>query len=153
MASTASTSMKRLQKEFSDIAKAPPTWCSASVVGDNLHKWRVNVSGPEGSPFEKGNFEIELDIPMDYPFKPPALKFTTKIYHPNIKSDGNVCSELLSQNWSPQLKIQDVLVQIRALLIEPNPDNPLEADIAQQFKTDRNAFNKTAKEWTKKYAK
>ncbi|GAM29174.1 hypothetical protein SAMD00019534_123500 [Acytostelium subglobosum LB1] len=149
----ASTSAKRLQKEITDIIKAPPTWCSAAVVGDNLHKWKATVLGPEGSPFEKGTFEIELDIPHEYPFKPPTLKFTTKIYHPNIKSDGTVCSELLSQSWSPQLKIQDVLLTIRTLLIEPNPDNPLEVDIAQQFKTDRNAFNKQAKEWTKKYAK
>eukprot|EP01132_Coremiostelium_polycephalum_P004886 gene4886-6094_t len=146
-------SSKRLQKEITDILKAPPTWCSASVVGDNLHKWKASVVGPEGSPFEKGSFDIDIDIPNDYPFKPPALKFTTKIYHPNIKSDGSVCSELLSQSWSPQLKIYDVLVTIRALLNEPNPDNPLEVEIAQQFKSDRNAFNKTAKEWTKKYAK
>ncbi|EGG18408.1 ubiquitin-conjugating enzyme E2 [Cavenderia fasciculata] len=151
--SVPSTASRRLQKEYQDLLKTPQGWMSASVVGDNLHKWKATVIGPEGSPFEKGTFEIDLDIPNDYPFKPPALKFTTKIYHPNIKSDGSVCSELLSQNWSPQLKIQDVLVTIRALLTEPNPDNPLEADIAQQFKTDRNAFNKTAKEWTKKYAK
>ncbi|KYR01925.1 ubiquitin-conjugating enzyme E2 [Tieghemostelium lacteum] len=147
------TSNKRLQKEITDILKTPPTWCTAQVVGDNLHKWKATVIGPENSPYEKGNFEIELDIPVDYPFKPPALKFTTKIYHPNIKSDGTVCSELLSQNWSPQLKIFDVLTTIRLLLQEPNPESPLEVEIAQQFKNDRNAFNKAAKEYCKKYAK
>lgn len=42
---------------------------------------------------------------------------------------------------------------MRTLLKEPNVDNPLEADIAQQLKNHPNDFAKTAKEWTKKYAK
>ncbi|KAN0041551.1 hypothetical protein ACTFIV_004093 [Dictyostelium citrinum] len=144
---------KRLQKEFNDMLKTPPSWCSAHLVDDNFQKWKATVQGPEGSPFEKGVFSMDIDIPADYPFKPPTLKFTTKIYHPNIKtSDGSICAEVFS-TWSPQLKILDVLTTIRSILTDPNPDNPLENEIAQQFKTDRNAFNKTAKEWTKKYAK
>lgn len=105
----------------------------------------------------------------------------TKIYHPNVKSDGQLCNEVLNDGWSPQLKIPEVLMTIRQVLVEPNPgnlpslhspfcshvhltlsslrsgpkraDNPLEPEIAQQFKENRTAFNKTAKEWTKKYAK
>jgi len=148
----AATSNKRLQKEFTDIQKTPPAWGTASIVADNLHKWKITVTGPEGSPYEKGTFEIDMDVPADYPFKPPTIKFTTKIYHPNIKSDGTICAQVLSQ-WSPQLKIVDVVIMIRSLMTEPNPDDPLEPEIAQQFRTDRNAFNKTAKEWTKKHAK
>jgi ubiquitin-conjugating enzyme E2 D/E len=48
--------------------------------------------------------------------------------------------------------MQQVLLTIRTLLEEPNLENPLEAEIAQQYKSDKNAFIKTAKEWTKKYA-
>jgi ubiquitin-conjugating enzyme E2 D/E len=81
------------------------------------------------------------------------LKFNTKIYHPNVKTDGGVCADILADGWSPQLKISEVLLTLRQVLAEPNPDNPLEPEIAQQFKNDRSAFNKTAKEWTKKYAK
>jgi len=144
---------KRLQKELVDFQKESPDWCGAGIIGDSLYKWKTWVKGPDDSPYANGKFEIELDVPQEYPFKPPKLKFLTKIYHPNVKSDGSVCTEVLSDGWSPQLKIQDVLLTIRTLLKEPNPDNPLEADIANQFKTDRNAFNKTAKEWTKKHAK
>jgi len=144
---------KRLQKELQDFQKSPPEFAKAEIAGDNLYKWKVNLIGPEKSPYEKGKFVIEMDIPQEYPFKPPKLKFLTKTYHPNIKSDGSMCTEVLADGWSPQLKIYDVLITVRAIMTDPNPENPLEAEIAQQFKNDRNAFNKTAKEWTKKYAK
>ncbi|EGC34212.1 hypothetical protein DICPUDRAFT_48481 [Dictyostelium purpureum] len=143
---------KRLQREYTDLVKAPPTWVNASLVGDNLQKWKASVQGPEGTPYEKGTFNIDIDFPNEYPFKPPTIKFITKIYHPNINSEGQICAEVFS-SWSPQLKVTDVLNTIRSILVDPNPENPLDAEIAQIFKTDRNAFNKTAKEYTKKYAK
>eukprot|EP00005_Dracoamoeba_jomungandri_P000816 CAMPEP_0174251672 /NCGR_PEP_ID=MMETSP0439-20130205/1415_1 /TAXON_ID=0 /ORGANISM="Stereomyxa ramosa, Strain Chinc5" /LENGTH=92 /DNA_ID=CAMNT_0015332043 /DNA_START=219 /DNA_END=497 /DNA_ORIENTATION=- len=92
-------------------------------------------------------------MPPEYPFKAPSVKFSTKIYHPNVKSDGQLCSEVLGEGWSPQLKIPEVLMTIRQVLVEPNPDNPLEPEIANIYKENRAQFNKTAKDWTKKYAK
>eukprot|EP01113_Clastostelium_recurvatum_P046443 TRINITY_DN813_c0_g1_i1.p2 TRINITY_DN813_c0_g1~~TRINITY_DN813_c0_g1_i1.p2 ORF type:complete len:160 (+),score=33.87 TRINITY_DN813_c0_g1_i1:42-482(+) len=144
---------KRLQKELKDFQSDAPDWCKAELAGDNMFKWKGSIVGPDGTPYEKGIFSVELDIPEEYPFKPPKIRFTTKIYHPNIKSDGTVCTEVLSDGWSPQLKIQDVLLTLRQILSEPNADGAVEADIAQAFKNDRAAFNKTAKEWTKKHAK
>ena len=41
---------------------------------------------------------------------------------------------------------------ICSLLTDPNPDDPLVPDIAKQFKADRAKHDKTAKEWTTKYA-
>jgi len=146
---------KRLQKELKEFMDEPKDWCKAELsTEDNLFQWKAEITGPEKSPYEKGLFKLEIDIPTDYPFKPPKVKFLTKIYHPNVKSDGSFCTDILTtEGWSPQLKISQVLLTIRQLLAEPNADNPLEAEIAQQFKTDRNAFNKTAKDWTKKHAK
>jgi len=145
---------KRLGKELQELTSdTPPYVKSVGLVGDNLYKWKISLTGPDKSPYEKGIFQIELEIPTDYPFKAPTVKFLTKIYHPNIKSDGGICAGILNDNWSPQLKISEVLLTLRQALAEPNPDNPLEADIANQYKTDKAAFNKTAKEWTKKYAK
>eukprot|EP01110_Echinostelium_bisporum_P003992 TRINITY_DN1978_c0_g1_i1.p1 TRINITY_DN1978_c0_g1~~TRINITY_DN1978_c0_g1_i1.p1 ORF type:complete len:148 (-),score=28.52 TRINITY_DN1978_c0_g1_i1:132-575(-) len=146
-------SSKRLQKELVDFQKDAPDWCGAQLSGDSLYKWRAWIEGPADSPYEKGKFQIDLEIPQEYPFKPPKLTFATKIYHPNIKSDGSVCSEVIGEGWSPQLKIQEVLMTMRALLKEPNTETPLEPEIAQQIKSHPNEYTKTAKEWTKKYAK
>merc|ERR1711879_148362 len=149
----AGASAKRLAKELKEMEKGPLPWASAGPVGDNLYKWKAIIEGPEKTPYEKGSFSLELEMPPEYPFKAPKVKFLTKIYHPNVKSDGQLCNEVLNDGWSPQLKIPEVLMTIRQVLVEPNPDNPLEPEIAQQFKENRTAFNKTAKEWTKKYAK
>eukprot|EP00343_Euplotes_focardii_P007421 CAMPEP_0205824322 /NCGR_PEP_ID=MMETSP0206-20130828/20416_1 /ASSEMBLY_ACC=CAM_ASM_000279 /TAXON_ID=36767 /ORGANISM="Euplotes focardii, Strain TN1" /LENGTH=148 /DNA_ID=CAMNT_0053122335 /DNA_START=39 /DNA_END=485 /DNA_ORIENTATION=+ len=145
---------KRLGREFQTISSSPPGFVKAvQLVADNLFKWRAQIEGPEDSPYKGGVFTMEIEIPNEYPFKPPRVKFLTKVYHPNIKSDGSVCAEILNNNWSPQMKIQEVLLTMSTLLGQPNPDTPLEADIAQQYQNDREKFNKIAKDWTKKHAK
>lgn len=58
----------------------------------------------------------------------------------------------LSDNWSPALQIRTILLSIQALLGAPNPDDPLAADVAKNWKEDEQAAIATAKEWTKKYA-
>jgi len=145
---------KRLQKELNDFMTTNPLpWAKVNLQGENLYKWKATIQGPEKSPYENGVFNIDIEIPHEYPFKPPKLQFTTKIYHPNIKSDGSICSNVLGDGWSPQLKISEVLLTVRTLLTEPNPEHAVDAEIANVYKNDINKFNSTAKEWTKKYAK
>lgn len=93
-----------------------------------------------------------IDFPKNYPIKPPKVTFKTKIYHCNIAANGSICLDILKGNWSPVLTVQKVLLSISSLLTDPNADDPLVGEVARVYKSNRDLFNKTAKEWTKKHA-
>lgn len=57
------------------------------------------------SPYSGGVFFLAIHFPTDYPFKPPKVNFTTRIYHPNINSNGSICLDILRDQWSPALTI------------------------------------------------
>ncbi|BFZ17946.1 hypothetical protein BsWGS_20985 [Bradybaena similaris] len=144
--------VKRIQKELIDLGRDPPCNCSAGPVGDDIFQWQATILGPADSPYQGGVFFLTITFPSDYPFKPPKVAFSTKIYHPNINSNGSICLDILRSQWSPALTISKVLLSICSLLTDPNPDDPLVPEIARTFKTNRSEYNRLAKEWTAKYA-
>uniref|UniRef100_A0A8B9DTT0 Ubiquitin conjugating enzyme E2 D2 n=1 Tax=Anser cygnoides TaxID=8845 RepID=A0A8B9DTT0_ANSCY len=139
-------------EELNDLARDPPAQCSAGPVGDDMFHWQATIMGPNDSPYQGGVFFLTIHFPTDYPFKPPKVAFTTRIYHPNINSNGSICLDILRSQWSPALTISKVLLSICSLLCDPNPDDPLVPEIARIYKTDREKYNRIAREWTQKYA-
>ncbi|KAJ7417275.1 Ubiquitin-conjugating enzyme E2 D2 [Pitangus sulphuratus] len=123
--------------ELNDLARDPPAQCSAGPVGDDMFHWQATIMGPNDSPYQGGVFFLTIHFPTDYPFKPPKVAFTTRIYHPNINSNGSICLDILRSQWSPALTISKVLLSICSLLCDPNPDDPLVPEIARIYKTDR----------------
>lgn len=144
--------LKRIKKELHDLNIDPPAQCSAGPVDDNWFHWQATIIGPGDSAYTGGVFFLNINFPADYPFKPPKVSFTTRIYHPNINSNGSICLDILRSQWSPALTISKVLLSICSLLTDPNPDDPLVPEIAKIYKTDKVLYNKMAKEWTNKYA-
>uniref|UniRef100_A0AC11E1J8 Ubiquitin conjugating enzyme E2 D1 n=1 Tax=Ovis aries TaxID=9940 RepID=A0AC11E1J8_SHEEP len=100
--------LKRIQKELSDLQRDPPAHCSAGPVGDDLFHWQATIMGPPDSAYQGGVFFLTVHFPTDYPFKPPKIAFTTKIYHPNINSNGSICLDILRSQWSPALTVSKV---------------------------------------------
>uniref|UniRef100_A0A8C1X7P8 Ubiquitin-conjugating enzyme E2D 3 n=3 Tax=Cyprininae TaxID=2743694 RepID=A0A8C1X7P8_CYPCA len=141
-----------LRRELNDLARDPPAQCSAGPVGDDVFHWQATIMGPNESPYQGGVFFLTIHFPTDYPFKPPKVAFTTRIYHPNINSNGSICLDILRSQWSPALTISKVLLSICSLLCDPNPDDPLVPEIARIYKTDTEKYNRIAREWTQKYA-
>ena len=147
------TALKRIQKELADLSKDPLVNCSAGPVnGMDMFHWQATIMGPSDSPYQGGVFFLDIHFPQDYPFKPPKCVFITKIYHPNINNNGSICLDILKDQWSPALTIGKVLLSISSLLTDPNPDDPLVPEIAHIYKMNRQQYDFTAREWTKKYA-
>ena len=143
----------RLTKELKDLQKNPPSNCTAEPEdAENMFKWKGQLYGPVDTPYQGGIFNLNIIFPTEYPFKPPKINFDTKIYHPNINSTGVICLDILKDKWSPALTLSKVLISISSLLSDPNPDDPLEPDIANEYKKSKESFNQTAASWTAIYA-
>ena len=143
----------RLRKEYEELIKNPPDNCSAGPKNEaNYYLWTAQIIGPDDTPYAGGIFNLEINYPSEYPFKPPKINFKTKVYHPNIDSSGSICLDILKDKWSPALNISKVLLSICSLMDDPNPDDPLVTDIANEFKNNRQVYYQTARSWTSIYA-
>lgn len=146
-------SLRRISKELEELIKDPPTNCSAGPENTDIFKWKATIFGPEDTPYHGGVFNLSILFPPDYPFKPPKIKFITKILHPNINSNGNICLDILQgRQWSPALTISKVLLSISSLLSDPNPDDPLDVRLANIYNEDREKFFEMARAYTFKEA-
>ena len=128
--------IKRLNKEYIDITRDPPTNCSAGPKdGDDFFNWQAIILGPEGSPYEGGTFFLMFNFPTEFPFKEPKITFITKVYHPNIRPDGVIslnsdCGCCAGNWWSPALTVSKILLMILSVLASPNPDKPHNIPVA-----------------------
>ncbi|KAG0419526.1 Ubiquitin-conjugating enzyme E2 D3 [Dictyocoela roeselum] len=119
---------------------------------DNIYEWMAVLMPPADNIYAGGRFKLKITFPSEYPYKPPKITFLTKIYHPNINSNGIICLDILSDGWSPALTIENVLISILSWLEDPNPDDPLFPDAAKNYKFNRDKYVKICKEYVKKYA-
>lgn len=111
-------------------------------VDDNILKWKLKFS-PNTKIFKK-TYNMELNIPSDYPFKAPELHFTEYIYHPNIDRNGKMCLGMLSE-WKPSYNISSVLETVYSSFVEPNLDNPINAEAANLWSSNLEAYIKKLK--------
>ena len=144
-------SSKRLNNEFKNLTSNPVCNSKVTQVGNDLYKWKVVLPGPKGSSYEEGEFNLSFVFPDNYPFKCPDVKFTTPMYHPNIKKDtGEICMDVFANNWSPTQKVSDIIEKLSSLLMSPSTESPLESEIAQEFVTDHKKWDKKVREFVKK---
>ncbi|KAG5190124.1 ubiquitin-conjugating enzyme/RWD-like protein [Tribonema minus] len=145
--------LSRVKKELAECAKDTKSSVQCVPVGGSMTHLEGTIKGPDGTPFAGGVFKIDITIPGGYPFEPPKMKFTTRIWHPNISSQtGAICLDILKDQWSPALTIKTALMSLQALLCSPEPDDPQDAEVARMYKDTYQTFVQTAKFWTETYA-
>ncbi|KAL5511529.1 hypothetical protein ACEPAH_4746 [Sanghuangporus vaninii] len=143
--------IRRIGKDMQDLEADPIAGVYAAPKSESdLRSWHGFMEGTSDTPYKGGKFNFELDFPEDFPFKPPVFKFTTRIYHPGINEQGQVCLGILRDEWRPSMTLKSVLAAIQEKLNNPKVDDPFEPDIALVLKDNPAQFNITAAEWTKK---
>ncbi|MCJ1362445.1 Ubiquitin-conjugating enzyme E2 1 [Acarospora aff. strigata] len=146
---------RRVAKEVADIHSDTTSNILADPVGggDDLTHLKGSFKGPPGTPYEGGTYMIDIRIPSEYPFRPPIMKFDTKVWHPNVSSQtGAICLDTLSSAWSPVLTIKSALLSLQSLLSTPEPKDPQDAEVAGMLMRNPKEFDRVAREWAVKHA-
>ncbi|KAI3915600.1 hypothetical protein MKX01_015425 [Papaver californicum] len=153
------TTSTKKKFSFSFSFEMSPSHCSAGPVVahhnnyEDLFKWNGVIMGPSDCPFEGGVFFLSIVLPSDFPFKPPKIKFTTKVFHPNIDKSGNIQLPILREKqWTPALTIVKTLLSICSILTDPDTQDYKSNPISAMYRTNRDQYDKIAREWTTMYA-
>jgi len=149
----ASNRMRRVAKEIDDIHKDKHSQIFVESDGSDITKLRASFPGPPDTPYEGGTYLVNITIPNEYPFRPPVMKFSTKLWHPNISSQtGAICLDTLGSAWSPVLTIKSALLSLQSLLSTPEPTDPQDAEVASMLMNQPREFEEKAREWAVLYA-
>ena len=137
------TAKKRLRKDLKQLQSLTmQDGITASPRQEsNLFEWQAFLTGPEQSAYEGGIYELHLTIPCHYPVQAPKVRFQTEIFHPNIYQTGEICLDILQDQWSEVLSIEKILLSVRSLLTEPNPNSPANIEAAILYKDHRKEFD------------
>ena len=104
-----------------------------------------SIIGPANTPYEDCLFFFSINLPQDYPFRPPTVTFLTPIFHPNIDKSGSNCLNMHFV-WSPALSLYRLLYRLYELLEHPDPDDPLDVESAELYKRNPGEFARVARE-------
>ena len=77
---------RRITKELKELKNDPHSTVEIELVRDDINHLTGSFMGPVGTPYEGGKYEVDITIPSEYPFRPPTMKFKTKLWHPNVSS-------------------------------------------------------------------
>jgi len=121
---------KRLNSDLMTLMKNPAPGVSAFPQNFNVFSWVGTISGAPETAYEGLTYKLSLSFPSEYPYSAPSVKFETPCYHPNVDQHGNICLDILKDQWSALYDVRTVLLSIQSLLGEPNVDSPLNGPAA-----------------------
>ncbi|CAM9089691.1 unnamed protein product [Chrysoparadoxa australica] len=144
----------RIQKDVAELDGGDV--CQVSFPDpNNLCSFKAVVT-PDSGYWKGASYHFSFTVPPHYPHDPPKVQCNTTIYHPNINLAGNVCLNILREDWKPVLDINAVIYGnllgqlshslslsspgLIYLFYEPNPEDPLNIDAARIFRTDKKRF-------------
>ncbi|KAL8172217.1 hypothetical protein V2J09_024021 [Rumex salicifolius] len=145
--------IKQLAKELKNLDETPPEGIKVVINNDDFSTIFADIEGPSGTPYENGIFRMKLILSHDFPHSPPKGYFSTKIFHPNVATNGEICVNTLKKDWSPSLGLRHVLLVVRCLLIEPFPESALNEQAGKLLLENYEEYARHARLYTGIHAK
>jgi ubiquitin-conjugating enzyme E2 S len=144
--------IRDLARELKNLDDSPPEDIKVHVNEENFSNVTADIEGPLGTPYEGGVFRMKLILSNDFPQTPPKGYFVTRIFHPNIAKNGEICVNTLKKDWKPTLGLRHVLLVVRCLLIEPFPESALNEEAGKMLMEDYEGYAKHARLMTSIHA-
>lgn len=145
--------IRQIAKEIADLTKDPPEGIKIFPNEADITDIRASIEGPAGTPYAGGMFKMKLVLGKNYPSEPPRGFFMTKIFHPNVAGNGEICVNTLKKDWKADLGIKHVLLTIKCLLIVPNPESALNEEAGKLLLEQYDDYSMRAKIFTEIHAK
>lgn len=143
---------KRIIKEVERIKNGDFKEVDITFPNDkNIRHLRAFLEGPKDTPFYGAKFVVDFQLGAEYPIKPPKVSFITKMFHPNIGTNGYICLDILNTKWSPAMSIANIITSLQLLLQEPNPDSPMNVDAAKLYRNNKEEYALMVKKYISMY--
>ncbi|XP_053974714.1 ubiquitin-conjugating enzyme E2 R2 [Hylaeus anthracinus] len=153
MAQPTSSALRALALEYKSLQEEPVEGFRVKLVNeDNMFEWEVAIFGPPDTLYEGGYFKALMKFPHDYPYSPPSIRFKTKVWHPNVYENGDLCisilhppvddpqsGELPCERWNPTQNVRTILLSVISLLNEPNTYSPANVDASVMYRRWRDS--------------
>ncbi|KAG5684170.1 hypothetical protein PVAND_013411 [Polypedilum vanderplanki] len=143
-----SSSLRALALEYKSLQEEPVEGFKVKLLNDdNFYEWSVGIFGPPQTLYAGGYFKATMKFPQDYPYSPPSIRFITKVWHPNVYENGDLCisilhppvddpqsGELPCERWNPTQNVRTILLSVISLLNEPNTFSPANVDASVMYR-------------------
>jgi len=137
----------RMQKDVSELqfdAKKDGIEVDFYNGPEDLMNFKIHIE-PQNGIYHQGKFTFDVKVPKTYPHDAPKVLCETTVYHPNIDMEGHVCLNILREDWKPVLNMQSVVFGLQYIMLEPNADDPLNKEAANELLADKGRFTQTVR--------
>jgi ubiquitin-conjugating enzyme E2 S len=145
--------IRQVSKELSQLISTPLEGIRIIINDEDVSDIQAVIEGPACTPYSCGAFRVKLVLGKDFPSSPPKGYFITKIFHPNVSRNGEICVNTLKKDWKPDLGIKHILLTIKCLLIVPNAESALNEEAGKMLLEHYDDYCKRAKMMTEIHAR
>ncbi|CAG9830834.1 unnamed protein product [Diabrotica balteata] len=139
-------------REMQDLVNNPPEGIKVQINEEDVTDIQAFIDGPAGTPYCGGVFKVKLTLGKGFPQEPPKAHFLTKIFHPNVAPNGEICVNTLKKDWKSDLGIKHILLTVKCLLIVPNAESALNEEAGKLLLEHYDDYSQRAKMMTEIHA-
>lgn len=137
--------IRQIVREMHQLADEPPEGVKVQLNEADVTDIQALIDGPAGTPYSGGAFRVKLSLSKEFPQQPPKAYFLTKIFHPNVATNGEICVNTLKRDWQPDLGLKHILLTIKCLLICPNAESALNEEAGKMLLERYDDYSQRAK--------